>query len=394
MVRSLRINPCDPRWQVQVADDASNGGTSHCSLVRTDNSVRMDYELRGGYAYPFCRLALSLAPTPGRGINLSWVREICIASRSGRERGDRFRIFLHNFDSAYSRLGDALSLKYNELEYDPGFEEHPAEFSREDLRVASWWITARKVRTSYGRVQLDNVVDIEIHTGAAAPLGPGSYELSWIELRGKWISSELLYGILLTFWMTFLGVQYLHGLWEIRRRLFQERERNLRLVADNSALQELSLTDPLTGIANRRGLFARLEEFSGRLPVGILMLDLDHFKDVNDTWGHPVGDQVLIGFAHTLSTSLREGDIPGRWGGEEFLVLLPGLDAEGTCGAARRIFARLRTVEHPTIGRCTCSMGVAHWTGGCAEQAIEAADRALYRAKEGGRDSLELDEGL
>jgi diguanylate cyclase (GGDEF)-like protein len=147
--------------------------------------------------------------------------------------------------------------------------------------------------------------------------------------------------------------------------------------------------DPLTGLLNRRGLDRALRG----IPRGaVLALDLDHFKAINDRFGHAEGDRVLLGLAELLAGTLRRADVAARTGGEEFVVILPGLGLE----RARQVAERLRmAVEDrlPAGGtRLTVSVGVAADLEGAApwDRLLGQADEALYRAKERGRNRVEL----
>jgi diguanylate cyclase (GGDEF)-like protein len=130
-----------------------------------------------------------------------------------------------------------------------------------------------------------------------------------------------------------------------------------------------------------------------------VLADLDDFKAVNDRNGHVVGDDVLRGFASVLRATVRDTDLAGRWGGEEFLLLLPGTDAAGGVELADRV--RNALAERTFLGRggaivrVTCSFGVAeHRLGEDARELIASADRALYRAKREGKNRVELDAGI
>ncbi|MEV4636138.1 diguanylate cyclase [Actinoplanes sp. NPDC049548] len=175
--------------------------------------------------------------------------------------------------------------------------------------------------------------------------------------------------------------------------------------------QRLSLTDPLTGLWNYRYLreslrreVERASRFGRKLTV--LVLDLDHFKEVNDTYGHAAGDTVLGEFARRVRVGLREVDVAFRQGGEEFVVLLPETDAYGGIVVAERLGAAVRDIPVPVDGRrqdgddgtgvervpITVSIGIAVYPehGGTAQQVLDAADNALYAAKNAGRDTYRL----
>lgn len=151
--------------------------------------------------------------------------------------------------------------------------------------------------------------------------------------------------------------------------------------------------DALTGLLNRRGALDRLRSLDARGTAWLALADVDHFKAINDRLGHSVGDRVLTGVAASLSQSFGE-HVVARWGGEEFLIVITGVDddeAQEVCERARETLAarsfRLRSSDRP-VGKVTVSIGVAAVTAAGVEDAIEAADRNLYAAKRGGRDRV------
>lgn len=159
--------------------------------------------------------------------------------------------------------------------------------------------------------------------------------------------------------------------------LVRDAHRALELAERSSRLAEDAAIDPLTGLSNRRMLGRAL----GRLSVDntVIMIDLDHFKAVNDTLGHAEGDRVLRCLGRTLGASVRATDRVGRYGGEEFVVVLGSQDADAFLNRLRTAWTEAR--PHPI----TFSAGVARAAPDPA-RALEAADRAMYRAKQGGRD--------
>jgi diguanylate cyclase (GGDEF)-like protein len=165
------------------------------------------------------------------------------------------------------------------------------------------------------------------------------------------------------------------------------------------ALRQQSTRDALTGLYNRRYLEESMEREIRRAarsdqPVGIIMFDLDHFKTFNDTFGHDAGDSVLREVGSFLQKSVRAEDVPCRFGGEEFLLILPGADLEGTHSRAERLRSQVKqlSVMHQgkPLGTITISVGVAAFPGhgSAIKDLIAAADGALYAAKRGGRDRV------
>jgi two-component system cell cycle response regulator len=168
--------------------------------------------------------------------------------------------------------------------------------------------------------------------------------------------------------------------------------------ADNHRLEALAQTDPLTGLVNRRALTVRLVTEMERVrrynaPLAMLLLDVDHFKVVNDTYGHLAGDDVLIGVASQLQRSVRSVDLVARYGGEEFVIVLPETGKQGAIAFADRIrdkiaSHRFKMANSQTV-RITASIGVATYPAPGLESVddfFRAADHALYRAKGSGRN--------
>lgn len=170
---------------------------------------------------------------------------------------------------------------------------------------------------------------------------------------------------------------------------------NARLYAK---MEEMATTDGLTGLANHRTFQAKLDETLARhrrqkREFCLLLTDIDHFKNVNDTHGHPVGDEVLRQVARCFEANLRETDVPCRYGGEEFSIILEDTDLEGARVIAERLregVAKLGFTSEAGSFSCTISIGIGHWPTDAAEkqELIDLADQALYHSKHNGRNQV------
>lgn len=181
---------------------------------------------------------------------------------------------------------------------------------------------------------------------------------------------------------------------------FWDNSRHLRLVEEKARLERLALLDPLTGAANRRAGMDQLQRALDsqqryETVTGVVMLDIDHFKQINDRYGHETGDDVLRMVAETLAGSLRSTDFLARWGGEEFLAILP----HTTEALLPRVVGRLLRLVHRSGVenaegriRVTVSAGVtALQAGDTVHELVERADRLLYQAKQEGRNCYRFD---
>jgi diguanylate cyclase (GGDEF)-like protein len=166
-------------------------------------------------------------------------------------------------------------------------------------------------------------------------------------------------------------------------------------------LHKHATTDALTGLRNRRRLLELARDELARAqrsgaPVSVIVVDIDGFKSINDRYGHPIGDQVIVRVAQCLSDCVRRQDHLARWGGEEFLIVLPDIDLQGAHAAAERMrlsIEQLSVAAKLEAVHCTTSFGVSEWKRGHGEtfeQCLNRADTALYAAKKLGRNRVSL----
>jgi diguanylate cyclase (GGDEF)-like protein len=185
----------------------------------------------------------------------------------------------------------------------------------------------------------------------------------------------------------------LHGQ-EVGRDLDQRFGLPQHAAATFQILEQLAATDPLTGLANRRGCEKGIASEISRAkreqkPLSCILIDVDRFKQVNDTYGHPAGDQVLREISSIIRRSVRAYDIVCRWGGEEFLLVLAGADLPSARALAERIRVAVETLPSPSAGRVTISAGIATFDDDYNFDAtIRLADRRLYQAKGAGRNCV------
>lgn len=172
-------------------------------------------------------------------------------------------------------------------------------------------------------------------------------------------------------------------------------EKNLRSVSARLAvLSDEALTDPLTGLLNRRGFNEQSSQINNNKVLSVIAVDIDYFKNINDRFGHEMGDKVLVQIADLLKLTCRESDIISRFGGEEFIVLLPETSLSSAIAIAERIRQVIAGADFPESSHITISAGVASLQEyGCdLEQLLRNADAALYQAKLQGRNRVAISE--
>jgi len=183
---------------------------------------------------------------------------------------------------------------------------------------------------------------------------------------------------------------------ELLKLLANQASTSIANARFHAEIERLAVTDGLTGLFNHRHFqerlaqeFNRLERFSD--PISLLIIDIDHFKKINDTYGHPVGDSVLKGIAEKIKKTIRNIDVPARYGGEEFTVILPGTDENGAMNMAERLRKAIGATKFASekgAFSVNVSIGISTFTKEIRskEELVETADKALYHAKRNGRN--------
>jgi diguanylate cyclase (GGDEF)-like protein len=165
---------------------------------------------------------------------------------------------------------------------------------------------------------------------------------------------------------------------------------------EKQRLQFLADYDALTKVYNRRKINKELDSEVARAArygqhFSIIMIDIDHFKKINDTYGHLAGDVVLMEFAELLQNKIRQTDLLGRYGGEEFILVMPSTSLDGAAEIANRLRQYVASFNFTTVGHITCSMGVAEYEQDeNSSTFVKRADDALYAAKRNGRNRVEI----
>ncbi len=368
------------------SDHDAGGGTT----VRDLGPLHWDCELRAGNAYPYCGYELFIDRNRGtHGLNLSNMRSLAITlDYSGASTS--FRVHLKNFDPRYSDKADDESPKYLRVEADtaPGRTQR-VEFVPTDFGVADWWLRKRKLPPEFGRPQFDDITSLIVETGSEAPLGHHEFKVRDIAIRSAILSDAQWYSLILGIWIVMIVLYLGWRVGNLRRAL---KERRMLEALSLREAWEAARRDDLTGLLNRRGLNERFDalvkERRQAPSIAVILIDIDHFKSLNDTYGHDRGDQVLAAFADVINRNIRVADMAARWGGEEFIVVCADVDRK----AAHRIAEKLRTCveayDFEVDRLVTASFGL-HWSDSPEPELtplVALADKALYAAKAAGRN--------
>lgn len=401
-VRQYEITPS--AFSYQFVSDATTGGKTTGNVTVTPDGVVMECDMSPAYVWPYCELAIRLSGDPARGLDVSQFNSLILDASYDSPPGNngRVRVYLRNYHPAYSTPEDPVSMKFNGIEYSAAKEETRYEFPLDSFQVLTWWIADKKIAPQHAAVDLSNITLIEIATGSGSLPGKYRFELKRLIFEGEWISERELLHALVWLWLgSAVGWMVVHYR-ELRQQLADSRRQSRLLKKANKALHRESeelcgkvYTDALTGVRNRTDINGWLEkEISSAsekaIPFSLLCIDVDHFKHVNDAYGHPVGDEVLREFAQTIAQQLDPGNLLVRWGGEEFFVFARGRNLAQAAALAEKIrvslFGRVWRHGEPV----TCSIGVAMLASESAAMFLARADNALYRAKSGGRNRVEI----
>jgi diguanylate cyclase (GGDEF)-like protein len=333
-----------------------------------------------------------------RGIDLSRYRTLNLALRYAGG-AHYLRVAIRNFDSRFSRLEDPNSSKFNSVNLLPKDLAQSVPISLNEFAVPEWWVGQYDLPRNFGRPDLSNATALTIDLLGDLAGTNHDIQIDKIEFSGDWISAEYWYLGILASWMI-LATTYGLSQWLSLRRRHREQRRKIHDLVDTNAqlqtekekYQKLSTLDGLTKILNRHGIEQFVESLrAGKSAISVIVMDLDHFKRINDRRGHYIGDRVLQTVGEVLRANTRITDGLGRWGGEEFVLVCPGASLAKAADLAEKL--RLRIGETTFIPEdpltMTASFGVAASQDDQSfEDAFRQADQALYLAKNRGRNCV------
>lgn len=402
--KTLEITP--QKYSYKVATDQVLNGKSSASLELNRNKAIMDCELAASdYPWRYCEITINLTDDVEHGLNLSSFDRVYldIDYHGPREGTDRVRFYIRNYEEEIFNPSDDNSLKYNGIEYHPGEDLGGQDISFTKFQVLTWWLFDYNVPIENAGVNFDNVSMIQIATDSGSILGKHTIKVNKIVFKGSYLSQRwFAYGLLAT-WIGAALIFLFNELYHLRRRAEKIHAHAKQLDQLNRDLSDKytqatfkAMKDELTGASNRYAVRDWLENITRRVRWGnaklaMVYLDLDHFKAVNDNFGHMVGDLVLKEFVRLIQQQLRDNDHLVRWGGEEFIVFCPNASLEGASSLAERIREQVETHSWPQIERRTCSFGVVEmFPGETVREMTARADEALYKAKKNGRNRVEI----
>jgi diguanylate cyclase (GGDEF)-like protein len=386
-------------YGVRLYDDSESGGNSLIDLEDPQN-LKWSCQLRGQYIYPFCGFEVIFDPARIKGLDLRNFTKIRLnLSYSGP--GQTVRVFLRNYDPAYSTPKIEKSTKYNQIEFSIDWLNSATEFSLKDFFVADWWLLENNIPPQLSHPQFDNIVILDIQTGSGKSLGKHSFQLHQVELTGQRLSTADWYLSIIISWLMVIVSFLIYRVTSLKDQVIFQRKRESALIEVNSLLDARSKilelktkTDFLTGAFNRRAIEeairAGLNDWRNhQKPLSLIMIDIDYFKKINDTYGHDVGDKVLASLAIAVQQKIRTQDLFARWGGEEFVLLCSDTDTLNAHILAEKLRYIIANLSFSEGFQITASFGVTTLKAQASlDDLFKAADTALYQAKNTGRNRV------
>lgn len=399
--RSIVIDVNTPYNTTAVTDNTLTiQESSEATLNTNKDHFLLDCHIKASdYAWPFCEIAFSFKPNSNINVpaplNLSSFTNIKVSAKYIGDNAAGIRIQLRTFNPEYSTLSSQDTWKYNGIEYWPDKNNYPVTIPLRGLQVATWWLIEQEIPIEFSGPEFDQVMVLEIATGNN--IAPGHYQLKVekIEFIGKVFSNIQIFYFIISMWVFAAIAGLFINLKRSKEKLAHSinrtkelRQLNSLLNVESQEFKNKSERDALTGALNRSGIQS---VFTNELKVlTLIFIDIDHFKPINDNYGHAVGDEILIAFTKEISTNCRSTDFLARWGGEEFLLICPNTNAEEAFELAESL--RLIISEHRWANniKLTASFGVAQKGDETINECIERADQALYAAKSQGRNMVIL----
>lgn len=350
-----------------------------------------------------CALIADVSSSATMGINLSKYTHLELQIRYVGD-ANKIRIAARNYNPAYSRPNDGNSSKFNAALIHVKELAKPLRLPLTAFSVSDWWVSQYNIPVLQAQTEMTNTLSLTVDFADVPPPGKHDISVEKLELIGKWISLENWYLFILGCWMLGIFGFAAYRLIQLHRKTRADSKiieelatNNEQLKTETDKFRRLSTVDSLTQAYNRFGIdkvvstlmAASHDRFKLTPNFALIIIDIDHFKRVNDRRGHDAGDRVLQKISAIVQDSIRSVDFLGRWGGEEFVVIMPNTGKEFAGELAERIRVAVgETVFEPEQPLyVTASFGIgAQLKDEDFASTFKRVDTALYKAKEMSRN--------
>lgn len=402
--KALLLVPSDKVFP-GMSSDGDSGGPSRAIWIDQEKMAMLCQVRFRDTGPTHCALSLGWGLPPGEGLDFSRYEGFRL-KLDYKGDADRIRLFMRNFDPAFSTIEDGNSAKFLSAWIPVEEFDNREVFIRfNEFTVADWWLSEYKLSRELARPRVNNVITFGIDFYSE---GDHQVTLEHLAFVGDWVKTETLLLVIILVWMALIFWEGLSRLYLLNKKQKQNAEIIHELVDSYTKLEEkkdefenLSKRDALTGLLNRHGIHEAVRKLfndnTEKLASTVIIFDIDHFKRINDRRGHDVGDAVLEQLSSIFLRNTRQGDIVGRWGGEEFLLVCKDTNIYNGLRIAEKlretVAAHRFNVSDGEL-LVTASLGVAAVKEDDSfEKVFKRADEALYHAKGSGRNCVmsELD---
>ncbi|WP_027328319.1 GGDEF domain-containing protein [Marinimicrobium agarilyticum] len=399
---SFTIDPTE--YPAILVDDAYSGGSSDVFWVDKD-AQRWRCEMDEVSSSPYCSIQIDVTDASNQGIDLSQFDTMTVwADYEGS--ATHLRIYLRNRHPNYYDPNNSITTKYNAVEVmADDLSSGLSVDMKQDFSVASWWLVAGGIPLVFSRPEFNEVSIVEVQTGSSVESGMHEIQLEKITWSGYVVEPTVLYQGVITTWTLLIVGMLIYRLLSMRSELGRQKKHQQELLAINRSLnlksrryEDMAKTDGLTGLSNRVGirniLHRGMIDWRDRgADFSFIIIDLDNFKSINDTFGHDVGDKILKEASRVMLSRVRRTDALARWGGEEFVLVCPETTLDQALLVAENLRAELEASLEYRGTSITASFGVAAMSDTDLDQLFKKADNALYRAKAQGRNRVVGEQG-
>ncbi|WP_019605692.1 GGDEF domain-containing protein [Teredinibacter turnerae] len=381
--------------------DEQSGGNTRAEWVDRDSyHFRCTY-IEEAASSKYCGMNIAQGDGLKQGVDFSHFKYIAL-NLEYTGNAPILRVYFRHYGENYSTRSDSQrTAKYNRSLIPIEHLHDTLTLNIRQFTVADWWIARYGATQELLQPEFTNIINLGIDTPANTPVGVHEFRVVSMEAHGEWISREHWYLFIGCFWFVALLLVSFQKYVTLRRQVSDSAQKlneaitkARKLEAESAKYRELSQIDQLTQTLNRRGLMQTIDRYDHAknwFSTAVILLDVDHFKQINDNYGHNSGDKVLAQIGRILRENVRTQDDVGRWGGEEFILICPKTTAAGATAIAEKIRAIIdyKTFSIENDFRVSVSVGISighrseHF-----EDVYHRADHALYEAKNSGRNCV------
>lgn len=392
---SRTLIPTD--YPAQLSNDHFTGGNSQSSWLEQRKHI---WQCVSGESAPrYCTYSLDLHGSENRGLPLAQFHSMKVKIFY-RGEAQTLRLTLRNATQPYYNASDWTSTQYNQVDLPTAQLDEGVLITPDVFTVANWWLAQKKFGEKSTQPEFNQVMYLEIQVGGQNKGEKHVVQLLEVEWQGAKFTSEQVYRALIFGWVFLVFVLLIIRYVRLRLNLARKKKKQAELLKLNNALElqnkefsEVARTDSLTGVLNRLGLrdevYEKMAVWEAKnISLSLVMIDLDHFKKINDTYGHDVGDDVIKKSADVFLKNIRGSDLIARWGGEEFLLLCQNTSLSAAKLIAEGLREKLSELAVAPNLVVTASFGVASGSVREFNRLHTLADKALYQAKSEGRNRV------